>query len=194
LSRTEGDAPRRRDAAATRQALLHAARDLVSRHGVEGTSTRDIATAAGVNQTLVYRYFGSKEKLITEAVDNGSATVDRIVAETPLADLPRALLAHVLDASESRRASGYSAMLASSNDDTLRELLRGKLEASFTIGLAARLEGPDAALRAELVVGVMAGIALLREKIGTKALGTADREAIAAQVDRMCAPLLDPSS
>ncbi|GIJ45165.1 TetR family transcriptional regulator [Virgisporangium aliadipatigenens] len=182
--------PRRRDAAATREALLGAARDLISRHGVEGTSTRDIATAAGVNQTLVYRYFGSKEKLITEAIDNSGTTGEKIIAETPLDELPRALLEHILDASAARRTNSYSALLSSTNDDTLRELVRGKLEKAFTVGLAARLAGPDAALRAELVIALLSGIALLRDKLGTKAISAAGREEIAAHVERMCAPLL----
>src|SRR5262245_2373540 len=90
--------PLRRDATAPRQSLLPAPRYLVSQHGVEGTSTRDIASAAGVNQTLVYRYFGSKEKLITEAVDGGESRVDALLAETSRAELPAALVDLALEA------------------------------------------------------------------------------------------------
>lgn len=53
-----------RGAAATRQAILAAARELFAAHGVDGVSVRDIATAAGVNHALVHRYFGVKSDMV----------------------------------------------------------------------------------------------------------------------------------
>jgi AcrR family transcriptional regulator len=54
----------RGDAAATRQAILAAARELFAAHGVDGVSVRDIAAAAGVNHALVHRYFGAKRDMV----------------------------------------------------------------------------------------------------------------------------------
>ena len=54
----------RGDAAATRQAILAAARELFAAHGVDGVSVRDIAAAAGVNHALVHRYFGAKGDMV----------------------------------------------------------------------------------------------------------------------------------
>jgi AcrR family transcriptional regulator len=54
----------RGDAAATRRAILAAARELFAAHGVDGVSVRDIATAAGVNHALVHRYFGAKSDMV----------------------------------------------------------------------------------------------------------------------------------
>ncbi|MFI6279213.1 TetR/AcrR family transcriptional regulator [Streptomyces sp. NPDC050988] len=54
---------RRRDAAATRQALLQAARSRFIRLGYERTTLRDVAADAEVNLALIKRYFGSKEGL-----------------------------------------------------------------------------------------------------------------------------------
>jgi AcrR family transcriptional regulator len=48
---------------ATNAAILAAARSLFLEHGVEGTSTRDIAKAAGVGVGTVFNYFESKEHL-----------------------------------------------------------------------------------------------------------------------------------
>ena len=55
---------RRGDAAATRQDILAAARELFAAHGVDGVSVRDIAAAAGVNHALVHRYFGAKSDMV----------------------------------------------------------------------------------------------------------------------------------
>jgi AcrR family transcriptional regulator len=54
----------RGDAAATREAILAAARELFAAHGVDGVSVRDIAAAAGVNHALVHRYFGAKSDMV----------------------------------------------------------------------------------------------------------------------------------
>lgn len=181
---------RRRDAAATRTALLNAARMLMAQHGVEGTSTRDVAAAAGVNQALVYRYFGSKEQLFTEAATTGVDPADDLIANTPLAELPRVLLDRVLEVAEQADAGELATLVAAANDETVRKVLRARIEAGFTRALAARLEGPDAELRAELVAGILVGVGFLRHKIGTKAMSAADRETLGTYVDGMAGPLL----
>jgi AcrR family transcriptional regulator len=181
--------PRRRDAAATRTALLVAARLLMTERGVEGTSTRDVAAAAGVNQALVYRYFGSKEKLFAEAASVNRAP-DDIVASTPLADLPRVLLDRILCAAEAHEAMEVATLVAAANDENVRAVIRERIDATFTKQLAARLTGPDAALRAELFGAQLVGIGFLRHKIGTEAMKAADRDAIAAYAEKMAETLL----
>jgi AcrR family transcriptional regulator len=182
---------RRRDAAATREALLTAARLLIAHRGVEATSTRDVAAAAGVNQALVYRYFGSKDKLFTEAVRGGTDTSDDVVADTPLADVPRVLLHRTLDVLPGGdRASSLATMVTGANDELIRAIIRERIETTFTHGLADRLTGKDQQLRAELLAALVAGIAVLRDKIGTTAVGSADRDALAKYVELMAAPLL----
>jgi AcrR family transcriptional regulator len=183
--------PRRRDAAATRAALLEAARKLMAEHGVEGTSTRDVAAAAGVNQALVYRYFGSKEKLFIEAASTASDSADDIITNTPLADLPRVLLDRILDAAETRPSTELATLVAAANDEHVRTVIRERIDAAFSTLLAARLDGPDAALRAELLGAVLVGIGFLRHKIGSRAVTAADRETLGTYVDRIAAVLLD---
>ncbi|HEX6353167.1 TetR/AcrR family transcriptional regulator [Actinophytocola sp.] len=182
--------PRRRDAAATRAALLNAARTLMSQRGVEGTSTRDVAAEAGVNQALVYRYFGSKEKLFAEAAATGADSPDDLITNTPLADLPRVLLDRILLAAEAAEAAELSTLVTATNDEHVRAIMRERIETAFSTLLAARLDGPDAELRAELVGAILVGIGFLRHKIGTRAMSTADRETLGVYVDRMVAPLL----
>lgn len=52
--------------AATRQALLDAAEGLLAKHGVAGTSTRDIIKAAQANLGAINYHFGTKETLVLE--------------------------------------------------------------------------------------------------------------------------------
>jgi AcrR family transcriptional regulator len=193
----EGDQvvrPRRRDAAATRRALLGAARTLMAQRGVEGTSTRDVAAEAGVNQALVYRYFGSKEKLFAEAAEGDPTVADRLIEQTPLDELASALVAHVLDMTvTSGTEAGISALVSAANDEAVRGIIRDRIESSFGVRLAQRLDGPEAALRAELLAALVTGIAFLYRKIGTTAITSADRGVLEAWVRRMAAPLLTAS-
>src|SRR5580698_11604578 len=59
---------RRRNAAASREAILESARHGFARAGYDGAGVREIAESAGVTAMLVNRYFGSKEKLFAEVV------------------------------------------------------------------------------------------------------------------------------
>lgn len=59
----------RRDAAATRAALLAAAVAEFSRHGYAGARVDEIAKLAGINKQLVYHYYGSKEDLYQAALE-----------------------------------------------------------------------------------------------------------------------------
>lgn len=57
-----------RNAAETRKRILAIARTLFSQDVYRNVGTRDIAAAAGVNLTLINRYFGSKKQLFREVV------------------------------------------------------------------------------------------------------------------------------
>lgn len=57
-------------AAATRNAILDAARVCFAERGFDGASARSIAERAGVTQPLINHYFGSKDALITAVMDD----------------------------------------------------------------------------------------------------------------------------
>jgi TetR/AcrR family transcriptional regulator len=46
-----------------RQDILAAAMDLFAKKGFRGTTTRDLATQADVNEAIIFRYFNNKEEL-----------------------------------------------------------------------------------------------------------------------------------
>jgi AcrR family transcriptional regulator len=52
----------------TRTTILNAAVQVFSQHGFRGSTTRRIADAASVNEVTIFRYFGSKEALLQEAI------------------------------------------------------------------------------------------------------------------------------
>ena len=60
--------PRKRDAQATRAAILEAARAQFARLGYDRAALRDIAAEAGADVALIKRYFGGKEALFLEAL------------------------------------------------------------------------------------------------------------------------------
>lgn len=77
-------APRRAelDVAATRNArgaLLDAARRLAGKQPARPFGVREVARAAGVNHSLVYRYYGSLEGLLEEATADRDAMTLRLL-------------------------------------------------------------------------------------------------------------------
>jgi AcrR family transcriptional regulator len=56
----------------TRTELLKAAAQVFAQHGSRGSTTRRIAEAAGVNEVTLFRYFGSKDALLKEAIVTSS--------------------------------------------------------------------------------------------------------------------------
>ncbi len=87
----------RGDAAATRRAILAAARELFAARGVDGVSVRDIAARAGVNHALVHRYFGAKSDMVAAILQTEAKTMDGMAR--PDAEAPESLeaLRDVLD-------------------------------------------------------------------------------------------------
>jgi AcrR family transcriptional regulator len=72
------DSPRQ---LARRASILEATRELLSKHGYEGTTIRDVAEQAGVAKGTLYNIYGGKDELIFSAVmdvrdDIGQRTLD----------------------------------------------------------------------------------------------------------------------
>lgn len=59
----------RQTAAERREAVLEAARGCFARGGLHGTSTDDIAKAAGISQPYLFRLFGTKKELFIASVE-----------------------------------------------------------------------------------------------------------------------------
>ncbi len=60
----------------TRLRLLAATRSLLAAKGRRGTTTREIADQAGVNEATLFRQFGSKDALVDACVEHYCSTVE----------------------------------------------------------------------------------------------------------------------
>jgi AcrR family transcriptional regulator len=86
------NAGRRLPAAARREAIVLAAREVFCAAGLHGGRMRAIAERAGVTEPLLYRHFSSRDELyrvavedhLTTLLDDAVAGADRIVADPDL--------------------------------------------------------------------------------------------------------------
>ncbi|SCF68640.1 transcriptional regulator, TetR family [Streptomyces sp. Ncost-T10-10d] len=164
---------RRRDAAATRRRLLEAARDLFAERGYEGTTVRSIAERAGANQALLFRYFGSKQGLLTEVLAQGGleqlrATPPEELFETALRSM---LTRSAVGGAGDRSLEVYLRSIGRGDEaaGTLREL--GEEYQSVLAGLSGTEDG---ALRADLAMAWLLGIGLMRTVVAREPLAGAD--------------------
>jgi AcrR family transcriptional regulator len=172
---------RRRDAAATRSAILKAATRRFAAQGYEHAGVREIAADAGVTAALINRYFGSKEGLFADVIDHAldvgsliegdrAALAERLARAVvhgrtdiaPDRDIPLLLLLHSID--EPRAA----------------ELLTTTLNQHMLPSLAECIGGPDADVRAAMVIAQMLGFAILDRRIRLRQLAGGRREQIVA--------------
>jgi AcrR family transcriptional regulator len=163
--------PRRpRNAVATREAILHSALAAFSRHGYDGIGVREIAEAAGVTGVLVNRYFGSKEELFAAAVE--LAFADNSWFEGEPTTLAKRLTAAVMTKSDAHVEPNEALLLLlrSAPNPRAAEILRESIARQFERPLRASLRGPKASERAAMILALIAGILLMRQVIGSKAL------------------------
>ncbi|MGC5311850.1 TetR/AcrR family transcriptional regulator [Micromonospora zamorensis] len=177
-----GDGPRRRDASATREAILKSAIEAFTRQGYDGAGVREVAGGAGVTAMLVNRYFGSKEQLFAEAVDRSFAP-RTVVSDDPsvLSERTAARLA-AQTSPEADDLDPFVLMLRSVANPRAAEIIRAGIEKHVGRHLTDILPGPDAAPRAELLLSLIAGVWLMRKIIATPALTGMDQGALVQQL------------
>jgi AcrR family transcriptional regulator len=163
--RAEASAPRPRDSAATRLAILAAATGAFARLGYDGAGLREIAGEAGVDPRLIGRYFGSKEKLFA-AVFYESSKKPLLIVPGTTREVAQALLGEAVPA----QLEGMLLTLRSSSSERAVEIMRANVERNYQGTLAALLPGPDADGRAALLVSICAGVQLMRNVLGSTAL------------------------
>jgi AcrR family transcriptional regulator len=180
---------RRRDAAATKAALLSAAAELFIERGFDRTTVRDIAARAGANQALLFRYFGSKEALFRAAMTNHGR---QFLADTAPEQLVGRMLAHMLGP-DGRRGKDNTiyALLRSGANEYTAAVFRDDLGEPYRRALAALTDADDAETRADLVLAWLLGIGLVRSVLDENRFADDDRDRVVAHVLRAVAVLLE---
>jgi len=164
---------RRRNAAATREAILISARRAFARAGYDGAGVREIAAGAGVTAMLVNRYFGSKEQLFAEVVAETMAkptilTLETLNSPTIGEDIASALID--ITKAGATPLDGFLIMLHSASSKRAAEIGRDQIENHYQRVLTASLAGDLAAQRAALMLSLIAGVQVMRQMIGLPAL------------------------
>ncbi len=80
-SLTEKHAPRMA-AGDRRQQILDVAIRLFSQKGFRGTTTKEIALAAGVNEAIIFRHFATKRELYSAIIDQKACATEMVAKQT----------------------------------------------------------------------------------------------------------------
>lgn len=152
-------APARRDAEATKAAILKAARHLLARHAHADITLKAVAERAGVSPPLILKYFGNKDALFARVM-SFETDADALL-DAPLDGLGRHMVRHVLVSQSRQGADPLLRIVFAPLHGAQGDILRANFRTQVTERLTARLTGPDAGLRAELAVAALLGLGVV---------------------------------
>jgi len=154
--------PRRRDAEATRAAILEAAKTQFAQAGYDRAGLRDIAAEAGVDVALIKRYFGGKEGLFTAAL-KASLHPDRVLGwdRRSFARDVATMMAGGAHANE-ERAHSFQFLLRAATSPTTAPLLSLAVQERFLAPIRDWLGGEDAQARARVLAATFIGFLVER--------------------------------
>lgn len=140
----------------SRDRLLAAAARVYAEHGYAGTTTRRVAEEAGVNEVTLFRHFGSKDKLLAEAVQLHTGEFPAVTLPAEPANPPGELAAWAGAHLERLRSARGVLRRCLGDRDRLLDV-----DATAEAGLdqaAAELRPYVAALKAQGLVAEMAAV------------------------------------
>ena len=146
----------------TKAAILRAARQRLAAEGYDRTTIRAVAADAGIDPSMVMRYFGTKAQLFDAALDIDLRLPD-LSALAP-EELPRMVVRHFLDRWESDPADDALLLLmrsAVTNEHAaarMREIFATQVAPAFAAAVGQEI----AARRAGLVSAQLLGLGLTR--------------------------------
>ena len=76
-----------------RRQIVDVAMRLFSERGFRGTTTKEIATAAGVSEAIIFRHFATKEELYTAIIDHKACSGEMADMERPVPTILRCSVA-----------------------------------------------------------------------------------------------------
>jgi AcrR family transcriptional regulator len=179
-----------RDASATREAILEAARTAFTRHGYGQTGVREIARDAGVTAAMVNRYFGSKEALFCEVLDKGNLFTEALRKNR--AAFGETLAREIIGKrSECGRFDPILVVLRSIGDVSAVSILRDHLVRRLA-PFIEMLDNGTASVQAEMVIAILSGFDLLSNVIKSPGLAGCDDERLIAILGAALQYCIDP--
>lgn len=153
---------RQRNAAATREAILRAARCRFLSDSYESVGLRDIAGDACVDVALVGRYFGGKEELFRQVLrGDGPGKLDDLPEAGSLPEFLADLAVQPEGDDKREHVEKLLLILRSASSPTAAEIVRDSFREDVLGPLEALLDGSDAQLRASLALAVLIGSRVL---------------------------------
>ncbi|AKN17178.1 TetR/AcrR family transcriptional regulator [Mycobacterium haemophilum] len=150
----------------TRKRILASARELFAHNGIDRTSIRAVAAAAGVDAALVHHYFGTKQQLFAAAVHLPIDPMTVIVPmrETPIEELGYKLPSLLLPIWDSELGAGLIATLRSLISGSEVSLARSFLQEVVTVEVGARVDNPPGTgkIRTQFVASQLMGVVMAR--------------------------------
>ena len=168
-------APRRRDAEATRAAILEAAKRQFALQGYDRAALRDIAGEAGADVALIKRYFGGKEALFTEAL-KASFHPDRL-RNWNRKTFAREIATQMADnaGADEERTHSFQFLLRAATSPTTAPLLNVAIQERFLAPIRDWLGGDEAPARARVLAAIFIGF-LVERLIRGEPLAGRERE------------------
>ena len=156
----------------TRAAILTAARTQFAQHGYERATVRSIARAAGIDASMVIRYFGNKEHLFALASE---FELDLpALARGPRESVGQVLLAHFVNLWEGNESLQVLLRSGVTNPEAAATMQRIFGEQLLPVVLSLGSDRPRE--RAALVASQVLGLALCRYILHLPPLDTMGRE------------------
>ncbi|HEX2102049.1 MAG TPA: TetR family transcriptional regulator [Solirubrobacteraceae bacterium] len=167
----------------TRAAILAAARQRFAADGFERTTIRAIAAEAGIDPSMVMRYYGSKDGVFAAAADVDLRLPD--LATVPRDELGETLVRHWVQRWEGGLSDELLVILLRSaiTNETAAEKLRTIFGAQVAKAVATVVDDPaEVPTRAGLVATQMLGLALCRDILRLPPVVALDVDTLVASV------------
>lgn len=153
--------PRRRDAEATRAAILKAAKKQFARVGYDCT-LRDIAGEAGADVALVKRYFGGKEALFVEALKDSFRANEQLDWDRATFAAEMAVMLAGTPHDDEARTQRFQFLLRAATSPATAPMLNTLVQERLLVPIRNWMGGDDAEARARVLAGVYIGFLVER--------------------------------
>jgi AcrR family transcriptional regulator len=181
---------RKRDADATRAAILAAAKTHFARSGYEGGYLRDIAADAGVDAALINRYFGGKDGLFAAALKDSIRpdAISQWERQTFGRDIAKMMANHAHH--DNDRMHAFQFLLRAATSPATAPLLNEAVQDRFMAPIRSWIGGEQAEARARIVASVFIGL-LVERLIRDEPLADTERDAFIERTGELLQSLVD---